>query len=195
LDYALNDEREDVCFNVLYDLVLLGKHDIMFDETHIVRLLKVVVSMKQSNRTKQRAFKCAQSLFESHQKLIGHLILNDTPELQEFTRYVFQCEQILLDAILNKQYTFIVACGRLLFTIIRIIVSQKVDKDQMDVDIPIRIQIQDLALNISNHISKVYITVIEDQNISRSLKKIYVNRTTCWLENEFTECICIFQFI
>lgn len=163
LNYALKDTREEVRYNVLYDLFLLGKNDIMFDETHIVRLLNVIVS-EPNLRTQQRGFKCAQNLIETHQKLIVQIITTpNSPILHEFTGLIYKCEKVMDASIENKQYTLLIACARLLYTILRVILSSKINPDAMDIDIAILPNMKELGYRIAERITKVDVVFIHSK--------------------------------
>lgn len=142
----------------------------MFDETHIVRLLQVIIS-KGDLRTQQRAFKCAQSLIETHQKLIVKIITSNSPILQDFTMSIYECEQIMIRAVQNKQYTLLIACARLLYTILRVSLSRKRNDDAMDVDIQILPKIKELGYRVAEQIAKVDVVLInQDKNLKQANK-------------------------
>lgn len=148
----------------------------MFDETHIVRLLQIINKSKGSIRTQQRAFKCAQNLIETHQKLIVQIIASNSPLLQEFSQCVFECEQIMMNAIEKKQYSLLIACAKLLYTILRVILGlgskkkmSQEEEDAMDVDIQVLPQMRELAHRVAQQITKVDIALIsQDKDLKQS---------------------------
>lgn len=167
LDYALNDQREDICYNVLYDLVLLGKNDIMFDETHILRLLQMIVTTKH-RRIQQKAMQCAQTLIETHRKLIVKIINDST--LTTFMSYIEECEKIMNDSIVQQHYTNMISSARLLYSILKIALSQKpVDENAMDVDIPVLPTLKALGHRVAETITQVDLKLIsQEKQINQS---------------------------
>lgn len=134
----------------------------MFDETHIVRLLKVIVS-EPNARTQQRGFKCAQNLIETHQKLIVEIISSNTAILQEFTDLVYECEKIMTKSIENQQSMLLIASARLLYTILRVVLSRRRNEDAMDVDIQVLPSMKELGYRIAEKITKVDIFLIRSK--------------------------------
>lgn len=142
----------------------------MFDETHIVRLLQVILS-KENLQTQQRAFKCAQSLIETHQKLIVEIITSNSPILQEFIMSIYQCEQIIIQTVENKRYTLLIACARLLYTILRVTLSTRRNEDSMDIDIQILPKMKELGYRVAEQITKVDVVLInQDKHLKQSNK-------------------------
>ncbi|EPB89187.1 hypothetical protein HMPREF1544_03927 [Mucor circinelloides 1006PhL] len=167
LDYALNDQREDICYNVLYDLVLLGKNDIMFDETHIIRLLQMITTTKQ-RRIQQKAMQCAQTLIETHRKLIVRIIKSDV-SLAVFMSYVEECERIMHHSIKQQHYTNMITSARLLYSILRIAFAHKVDENAMDVDMPVLSTLTALGHRVAETITQVDLKLIkEEKSITQS---------------------------
>ncbi|GAA5816690.1 hypothetical protein MFLAVUS_010222 [Mucor flavus] len=194
LNYALKDTREEVRYNVLYDLFLLGKNDIMFDETHIVRLLNVIVS-EPNLRTQQRGFKCAQNLIETHQKLIVQIITTtNSPILQEFTGLIHKCEKVMDASIENKQYTLLIACARLLYTVLRVILSSKINQDAMDIDISILPSMKELGYRIAERITKVDVVFIHSKEDNKyKLKELLKIKASFCLLLEEWDCDASFR--
>ncbi|OAD01884.1 hypothetical protein MUCCIDRAFT_111229 [Mucor lusitanicus CBS 277.49] len=167
LDYALNDQREDICYNVLYDLVLLGKNDIMFDETHIIRLLQMITTTKQ-RRIQQKAMQCAQTLIETHRKLIVRIMTNETT-LATFVHHVEECERIMHRSIEQQHYTNMISSARLLYSILRIAFTQKVDGNAMDVDMPVLPTLKALGHRVAETITQVDLKLItQEKSITQS---------------------------
>ncbi|KAL9539844.1 hypothetical protein MBANPS3_010034 [Mucor bainieri] len=167
LDYALNDQREDICYNVLYDLVLLGKNDIMFDETHVVRLLQVIATTTQ-RRIQQKAMQCAQTLIETHRKLIVR-ILSSEATLATFMGHVEECEGIMHRAIEQQHYTNMISSARLLYSILRIAFTHKVDGNAMDVDMPTLPTLTALGHRVAAAITQVDLKLItQEKSITQS---------------------------
>ena len=185
LDYALNDTREDVRYNVLYDLYLLGKNDIMFDETHILRLMQVITS-ECTFRTQQRAFKCAQWLIETHQKLIVKLASSNGTLSLDFMEKVSKCEQILMDAISKNQYLLLIACARLLYTITKVVLSPecRLDEDAMDVDVQTLPSIKALGYRVAREIARTDIALLHGmkrRKKQRLIEFLKVKTSFCFL--------------
>ncbi|KAK4520619.1 uncharacterized protein ATC70_006497 [Mucor velutinosus] len=169
LDYALNDQREDICYNVLYDLVLLGKNDIMFDETHIIRLLQMITTTKR-RRIQQRAMHCAQTLIETHRKLIVRIMTNET-RLATFMSHVEECERIMHRSIELQHYTNMISSARLLYSILRIAFTHQVDGNAMDVDIPVMPTLSALGHRVADTITQVDLKLItQEKSITQSNK-------------------------
>lgn len=171
LDYAMKDKREDIRYNVLYDLYILGKNDIMFDETHVIRLLQVITS-NGAIRTQQRAFHCGQRLFVTHQKLIVHLASTNSSISREFMQQIDQCEQIMKSTITRKQYSLFIACARFLFTISQIALSPFNNNDMMDTDIQTLTKIKDMAYRVAGEITKVDLSLINQGSDLKQINKL-----------------------
>lgn len=177
----MNDTRQDICYNVLSDLLLLGKNDIMFDETHIVRLLQVIICAKNQN-IQQKAFQCAQGLIETHQKLVLQITSSDpnVATYQVFVQYIWDCEQILQNAIINQQYPILIASAKLLYSVLRIFLSHhaKVDDNTMQVDIPLLSRMKELGRRVADAITKVDINLInQDKHLKqRNRSVVSVNK-------------------
>lgn len=167
LDYALNDPREDVCYNVLYDLVLLGRNDIMFDETHIIRLLQMITTTPQ-RRIQQKAMQCALTLIETHHKLIVRILTNETT-LAVFMSHVEECERIMHRSIEQQHYTNMISSARLLYSILRIAFTHKVDGNAMDVDMPVLPRLTALGHRVADTITQVDLKLItQGRSITQS---------------------------
>lgn len=147
----------------------------MFDETHIIRFLQVITSAGNI-RTQQRAFKCAQNLIETHQKLIVHIITSNSTLSENFTSSVNECEQIMIRSIERKQYSLLIACAKLLYTILNVTLAPKNSnkiqtEDAMDVDIQILPDMKELARRVAQQITKVDLALIsQDKNLKQSNK-------------------------
>lgn len=140
----------------------------MFDETHIIRLLQVIIS-KVDIRTQQRAFKCAQSLIETHQKLIVQIMTSQSPILNEFTTSIYECEQIMIRAIQHKQYALLIACVKMLYTILRVTLSTR--RNEVDVDVQIFLKMKELGYRVAEQITKVDVVLIhQDKHLNQSNK-------------------------
>lgn len=152
---------------MLYDLVLLGKNDIMFDETHIIRLLQMITTTKQ-RRIQQKAMQCAQTLIETHRKLIVRIIKSDV-SLAVFMSYVEECERIMHHSIKQQHYTNMITSARLLYSILRIAFAHKVDENAMDVDMPVLSTLTALGHRVAETITQVDLKLIkEEKSITQS---------------------------
>ncbi|CEP14279.1 hypothetical protein [Parasitella parasitica] len=170
LDYALNDQREDICYNVLYDLVLLGRNDIMFDETHIIRLLQIITTTKHG-RIQQKALQCAQTLIETHKKLLVRIMHGST--LAVFMDYMHDCEQIMNDSIEHQHYANMISSARLLYSVLRILLTQKqIDKNAMDIDMPVLPKLKALGHRVAETITQVDLKLIgQERQINQSNRR------------------------
>lgn len=161
----------------------------MFDETHIVRLLQVIIS-KGDIRTQQRAFKCAQSLIDTHQKLIVQTITSSSPILEEFTMSIYECEKIMIRAVQTKQYALLIACAKLLYTVLRVTLTIRRNDDAMDVDIEILPKMKELGYRVAEQITKVDLVLI---NQDKNLKQANKYRVSKIIEKENTYLTIIYS--
>lgn len=176
----MHDARDDICYNVLYDLLLLGKNDIMFDETHIVRLLQVIICAK-NHKIQQKAIQCAQGLIETHQKLILKITSLDpnSSTYQTFVQYIWDCEQILHKAIMLQQFPILIANAKLLYIVLRIFLSHHTvtDENAMEVTIPLLPKMKELGRRVAEAITKVDINLIIQDRCLKQRNRSVVSTT------------------
>lgn len=144
----------------------------MFDQTHILRLLQLIT--RSHTRIQQRAFQCAQTLIETHQKLIVQIVSSgqDSPAFNEFKRSLETCENIMLKAIEDRQYTTTIASARFLYSLLRIILSHQVAYNAMDVDIPILPELKRMGQRVTHAITQVDLGLIQQNK--------YIQHSTKW---------------
>ncbi|KAG0182974.1 Integrator complex subunit 7, partial [Apophysomyces sp. BC1034] len=162
LFYITTDKRESVQYSSFHDLILLGKNDIMFDQSHMTSLLHAVTTMSTSARLEQRALKCAHVLIWSHPRLVMQLLRDQTGLHGEAFRSSLRiCEEKLVKSIQLRKYTLIVACTQLLCSIVHISLTRHKGSENIDIDQSMISDILNLGRRIIDHIRLVEKTIYD----------------------------------
>lgn len=167
----------------------------MFDESHILQLLQLITRSDKRARIQHKAFLCAQTLIETHQKLIVNIICSslDSPILIDFKKYMEMCEHIMMKAIQDRHYTMTIASARFLYSMLRIIMTQHGSANSMDVDIPVLPEMKSLGTRVTESITQVDLGLIkQDQHTKKLRELLKIKANFCLLLDDW-DCDATFK--